>query len=115
MDIEPAKKALVRRAERLAHGERAADAAPSFDLAETVRLQGLLLEQMGLEMDLLVEIVMTMDRKFEWLAEEADGRFGESECRFEALFEEVHDLQRRIGGFRPRRVRVRRLGDPPPV
>jgi hypothetical protein len=62
---------------------------------DTLRLHGFLLEQFGNELNLLVDIIMTMDGKFDDIKDELECRFQETDYKFEVVFEELSALRAR--------------------
>lgn len=88
-------------------------------IAAHLRMQDVLIEQMGREMDLMAEVVMTMSARIDGMEEDGALRAQEAECRFEAAFTEIESLraahERAAYGRAGRRARLRRLGGLPPL
>ena len=60
-----------------------------------LRLHRLLLEQFGNELNLIMDIIMAMDGRFDDVKDEMECRFQEEDYKFEVAFEELSRLRKR--------------------
>jgi hypothetical protein len=58
-------------------------------------LHRLLLEQFGNELNLIIDVIMTMDGRFDDIKDEMECRFQEEDYKFEVAFEELSQLRKR--------------------
>lgn len=71
------------------------DTTSSRAVRDALHLQQLLLEQFGNELNLIIDIIMTMDGRFDDIKDEMECRFQEEDYKFEVAFEELSRLRKR--------------------
>jgi hypothetical protein len=71
------------------------DTADPGTVRDTLLLHRLLLEQFGNELNLIIDIIMTMDGRFDDIKDEMECRFQEEDYKFEVAFEELSELRKR--------------------
>jgi hypothetical protein len=71
------------------------DTADPGTVRDTLLLHRLLLEQFGNELNLIIDIIMTMDGRFDDVKDEMECRFQEEDYKFEVAFEELSELRKR--------------------
>lgn len=64
-------------------------------IKEEVRLHGCFLEQLSNELNLVVDIIMSMDGRFDDIKDEMECRFQEEDYKFEVAFDELNALGKR--------------------
>lgn len=64
-------------------------------IRDALRLHRFLLEQLGNELNLMVNVVMAMDGRFDDIRDEMECRFQEQEYKFEVAFDELSALRKR--------------------
>jgi single-stranded DNA-specific DHH superfamily exonuclease len=62
---------------------------------DALRLHRLLLDQFGNELNLIINVIMTMDGRFDDIKDEMECRFQEEDYKFEVVFEELSKLNKR--------------------
>jgi single-stranded DNA-specific DHH superfamily exonuclease len=67
---------------------------------DTLRLHRFLLEQLGNELSLIIDVIMTIDGRFDDIKDEMECRFQEEDYKFEVVFEELSQLKKRRRAIR---------------
>ncbi len=83
------KEVFVRRREDDFNG------SDGKTVEEMLRLYGFFLEQLGNELSLIVDIIMSMDGRFDDIKDEMECRFQEEDYKFEVAFDELNKLRKR--------------------
>ena len=65
------------------------------NIEDDLRLHRFLLEQFGNELNLVINIIMTMDGRFDDIKDEMECRFQEEDYKFEVAFDELSKLRKR--------------------
>lgn len=81
-----------------------------------MQFQMVLIERIVQQLEGVADALIEIDARRELFEDETGMRFAEEECKFEAAFEEIDTLRRRVArNYIMRNRRIRNLGGAPPV